>query len=87
MSLSHVSKSYGDIGALKDVSFTVNKGEIFGLIGPDGSGKTTLFRIMTTLLLPDGGSAMVGGFDTVAQMTDVRRRVGYMPGGFRSTKT
>lgn len=82
MSLSHVSKSYGDIGALKDVSFTVNKGEIFGLIGPDGSGKTTLFRIMTTLLLPDGGSAMVGGFDTVAQMTDVRRRVGYMPGRF-----
>ena len=82
MSLSHVSKSYGDIGALKDVSFTVNKGEIFGLIGPDGSGKTTLFRIMTTLLLPDGGSAMVGGFDTVEQMTDVRRRVGYMPGRF-----
>lgn len=82
VSLSHVSKSYGDIGALKDVSFTVNKGEIFGLIGPDGSGKTTLFRIITTLLLPDGGSAMVGGFDTVAQMTDVRRRVGYMPGRF-----
>ena len=78
----HVSKSYGRVKALDDVSFTVDKGEVFGLIGPDGAGKTSLFRVLCTLLLPDEGTAAVDGFDTVSQMKDIRRRVGYMPGRF-----
>ena len=78
----HLSKRYGAVEALKDVSFEVEKGEIFGLIGPDGAGKTTLFRILCTLLRPDGGTATVDGFDTVRQMHAIRSRVGYMPGRF-----
>lgn len=78
----HLSKRYGAVEALKDVSFEVEKGEIFGLIGPDGAGKTTLFRILCTLLRPDGGTATVDGFDTVRQMKAIRSRVGYMPGRF-----
>ena len=77
-----VSKSYGKVLALRDVSFAVGKGEVFGLIGPDGAGKTTMFRILCTLLLPDAGSATVDGFDTVSQMKAIRQRVGYMPGRF-----
>ena len=77
-----VSKSYGRVKALDDVSFTVGKGEVFGLIGPDGAGKTSLYRILCSLLLPGKGTAAVDGFDVVKQMTDVRRRVGYMPGKF-----
>ena len=80
--VKHVSKKYGKVKALDDVSFSVGKGEVFGLIGPDGAGKTTLFRILCTLLLPDAGSTMVDGFDTVSQMKEIRRRVGYMPGRF-----
>ena len=80
--VSHISKSYGNVKALTDVSFTVGQGEVFGLIGPDGAGKTTLFRILCTLLLPDQGSATVDGFDVVRQMAEIRRRVGYMPGRF-----
>ena len=80
--VNNVSKSYGKVKALDDVSFTVGKGEVFGLIGPDGAGKTSLYRILCTLLLPEGGTAKVDGFDTVSQMTDIRRRVGYMPGKF-----
>ncbi|MBR0493722.1 MAG: ABC transporter ATP-binding protein [Muribaculaceae bacterium] len=80
--VSHISKSYGKVKALTDVSFTVGQGEVFGLIGPDGAGKTTLFRILCTLLLPDQGSATVDGFDVVRQMAEIRRRVGYMPGRF-----
>ena len=80
--VSHISKSYGNVKALNDVSFTVGKGEVFGLIGPDGAGKTTLFRILCTLLLPDQGTATVDGFDVVKQMEEVRRHVGYMPGRF-----
>ena len=75
-----ISKSYGKVKALQDVSFTVGKGEVFGLIGPDGAGKTSMFRILCTLLLPDEGTASVDGFDVVRQMKDIRRRVGYMPG-------
>ena len=73
---------YGRVQALEDVSFSVGKGEVFGLIGPDGAGKTTLYRILCTLLLPDAGTATVDGFDTVRQMREIRRRVGYMPGRF-----
>ena len=80
--VNHVSKSYGRVKALDDVSFAVGKGEVFGLIGPDGAGKTTMFRILCTLLQPEQGTALVDGFDTVRQMTEIRRRVGYMPGRF-----
>ncbi len=80
--VKNVSKRYGKVQALSDVSFTVGKGEVFGLIGPDGAGKTTMFRILCTLLLPDEGTAAVDGFDTVSQMKAIRRRVGYMPGRF-----
>ena len=80
--VQHISKSYGRVKALDDVSFSVDKGEVFGLIGPDGAGKTSMFRILCTLLLPDEGTAKVDGFDTVSQMKDIRRRVGYMPGRF-----
>ena len=78
----NISKSYGKVKALDDVSFTVGQGEVFGLIGPDGAGKTSMYRILCTLLLPEGGTATVDGFDVVKQMTDIRKRVGYMPGRF-----
>ena len=80
--VSHISKSYGRVKALDDVSFSVSKGEVFGLIGPDGAGKTSMFRILCSLLLPETGTASVDGFDVVSQMREVRRRVGYMPGKF-----
>ncbi|SEA27916.1 ABC transporter [Prevotella sp. tc2-28] len=66
--VNNVSKSYGQVQALSDVSFSVGKGEVFGLIGPDGAGKTSMFRILCSLLLPDKGSATVDGFDVVKQM-------------------
>ena len=80
--VNNVSKAYGRVKALDDVSFTVGKGEVFGLIGPDGAGKTSMFRILCSLLLPNEGTAAVDGFDVVRQMRDVRCRVGYMPGKF-----
>ena len=80
--VKNISKSYGRVKALDDVSFSVEKGEVFGLIGPDGAGKTSMFRILCTLLLADEGMASVDGFDVVKQMTDIRKRVGYMPGKF-----
>lgn len=79
---NNISKHYGKIQALKDVSFSANEGEIFGIIGPDGAGKTTLFRILTTLILPDSGNATVDGFDVVKDYKEIRKRVGYMPGRF-----
>lgn len=78
-------KTYGKknrILAVDKASFSVNKGEIFGLIGPDGAGKTSIFRMLTTLLLPDGGSASVNGFDVVDGYLQIRSSVGYMPGRF-----
>lgn len=80
--VNQIAKSYGKVQALDEVSFTVGKGEVFGLIGPDGAGKTSMFRILCSLLLPDRGTATVDGFDVVKQMREVRRRVGYMPGRF-----
>jgi ABC-type multidrug transport system ATPase subunit len=79
-----VSKTYqqGSLRALNEVSFEVKKGELFGLIGPDGAGKTSLFRILTTLLLPDEGSATVHGYDVVKDLRAIRKIVGYMPGRF-----
>ena len=82
ITVNHISKSYGKVKALDDVSFSVGKGEVFGLIGPDGAGKTSMFRILCTLLLADEGTATVDGFDVVRQMKEIRKRVGYMPGRF-----
>ena len=79
---NNISKHYGKVSALKGVSFSTEQGEIFGIIGPDGAGKTTLFRILTTLILPDEGSAIVDGFDVVKDYKEIRKRVGYMPGRF-----
>src|ERR1035437_845421 len=77
-----VTKNYKEIVALKNVSFDVKRGEIFGIIGPDGAGKTSLFRILNTLILPDSGSVSVDGFDVVDDYKSIRNRVGYMPGRF-----
>lgn len=82
--LSHIRKTYNkeEIIAVNNVSFSVGKGELFGLIGPDGAGKTSLFRILTTLLLPDSGNASVNGLDVVKDYKTIRKQVGYMPGKF-----
>ena len=77
-----VGKRFGETVALDDVSLVVRPGELFGLVGPDGGGKTTLFRILTTLLVPDAGSASVLGLDVVRDLWAIRARVGYMPGRF-----
>jgi ABC-type multidrug transport system ATPase subunit len=82
ITVQHISKSFGTVKALKDVSFEVKEGELFGLIGPDGAGKTTLFRVLTTLYLADEGAASVAGFDVVKDYKDIRQNVGYMPGKF-----
>ncbi len=83
---SGLVKSYGDqrspVHAVKDLSFEVEAGEIFGIIGPDGAGKTSVFRMLTTLLLPDKGTATVDGFDVVKDYKQIRQRIGYMPGRF-----
>lgn len=83
--VENIIKTYGkkkDVTALSDISFDVPQGELFGVIGPDGAGKTSLFRILTTLLLADSGKATVDGFDVVKDYKAIRKRVGYMPGKF-----
>ena len=80
--VENICKTFGKVQALGDVCLDVGKGELFGFVGPDGAGKTTLFRILCTLLLPDKGRASVEGFDVVKDMREIRRRVGYMPGRF-----
>lgn len=77
-----VSKSFGSVKALDEVSFSVPEGALFGLIGPDGAGKTTLYRILTTLLAPDRGTATVAGLDVVADYRQIRAGIGYMPERF-----
>ena len=77
-----VSKRFGTVEALKDINLSVRRGELFGIIGPDGSGKTTLFRILTTLVAPDCGSAVVDGRDVMRDIRHIRSSVGYMPGRF-----
>lgn len=80
--VSNISKSYGEVTALSDIFFNVKPGELFGLIGPDGAGKTTLFRILTTLLIADKGQATVAGYDVFKEYKSIRNSVGYMPGRF-----
>jgi len=80
--VQNISKKYTSVEALKDISFSVEKGEIFGLIGPDGAGKTTLFRILTTLILADSGTATLNNWDVVKDYRQIRDHVGYMPGRF-----
>lgn len=80
--VTDLSKKYGGVEALRGVSFSVRPGELFGIIGPDGAGKTSLFRILTTLLLADSGTATVCGLDVVKDYAAIRKRVGYMPGRF-----
>lgn len=84
--VKNIIKTYGvkktSVTALHDISFDVGKGELFGIIGPDGAGKTSLFRILTTLLLADSGSATVDGLDVVKGFKQIRKQVGYMPGRF-----
>ncbi|MDR0547148.1 MAG: ABC transporter ATP-binding protein [Dysgonamonadaceae bacterium] len=80
--IQHINKSYKELRALKDVSLTVEAGELFGLIGPDGAGKTSLFRILTSLLLADSGNATVDGLDVVEDYRELRNHIGYMPGRF-----
>lgn len=86
VTVEQIVKTYpaknAEVDALKGISFAIDQGEVFGLIGPDGAGKTSLFRILTTLLLADSGSATVDGFDVVKDYKQIRSRIGYMPGKF-----
>ncbi len=86
VTVKNILKTYGKkkelVTALQDINFDVKTGELFGIIGPDGAGKTSLFRILTTLLLADSGTATVDGFDVVTDYKQIRKRVGYMPGKF-----
>ena len=86
IAVNNIVKTYGAkkeiVKALDDISFDVQQGELFGIIGPDGAGKTSLFRILTTLLLAEQGTASVAGYDVVKDYKEIRKRVGYMPGKF-----
>ena len=84
ITLDNITKTYnkGAVLAVDKASFEVEEGEMFGLIGPDGAGKTSIFRVLTTLLLPDGGGGTVAGFDIVKQYKEIRNCIGYMPGKF-----
>ena len=82
ITVNNLHKTYGKVTALNNLSFSVNDGEIFGVIGPDGAGKTTLFRILASLLLPDSGSAEMNGLDVIKDFKKVRNIIGYMPGRF-----
>ena len=80
--VDNIKKSYGKVPSLQGVTFSVGEGELFGIIGPDGAGKSTLFRILTTLLLADEGTATVDNLDVVKDFKSIRQRIGYMPGRF-----
>jgi len=82
ISVKNISKKYKTVQALQNITFEVREGELFGLIGPDGAGKTTLFRLLTTLLIPNEGSATVANYDVLKQVKEIRNSVGYMPGKF-----
>ena len=80
--IQNITKTYGDVTALDNISVNIRDGELFGFIGPDGAGKTSLFRILTTLLKPDSGAATVLGLDVVHDYREIRPKLGYMPGRF-----
>lgn len=80
--VENIVKNYGTVKALSNISFQVNEGELFGLIGPDGAGKTSLLRILTTLLLPASGDAYMNGYHTLRDYKQIRKELGYMPGRF-----
>ena len=82
VSVKNINKKYKEVVALENISFDVEKGELFGLIGPDGAGKTSLFRVLTTLILPDSGKATVDGLDVINDYKELRKHIGYMPGRF-----
>jgi len=82
ISVNNISKSYKKLKAVENITFDVKEGELFGLIGPDGAGKTTIFRILTTLLVANEGSAEVAGYDVIKGLKEIRNSVGYMPGKF-----
>lgn len=82
ISVNNITKSYNKLKAVENITFDVKEGELFGLIGPDGAGKTTIFRILTTLLVADEGSAEVAGYDVIKGLKEIRNSVGYMPGKF-----
>ncbi|MBC8319862.1 MAG: ABC transporter ATP-binding protein [Bacteroidetes bacterium] len=82
ININKICKSYDDVEALKDITLSINAGEIFGFIGPDGAGKTSLFRILTSLLIPTSGTATVGDYDVVKDYKKIRQSTGYMPGRF-----
>jgi ABC-type multidrug transport system ATPase subunit len=82
VSADSLSKSYGNVRAVESVSFEAQRSELFGIIGADGAGKTTLFRLLVTLLVPTSGTAIVDGYDIVKQIGQIRKRIGYMPGRF-----
>lgn len=80
--INNVNKSYQNVIALTDINISINKGEIFGLIGPDGAGKTSLIRILATLILPDSGDVSYGNLDVIKDFKKLRKMIGYMPGKF-----
>ena len=80
--VENISKSFKKVQALNDVSFHAEKGELFGIIGPDGAGKTTLFRIMTTLTIPDNGTVLINNRSIFTDYMEIRKNIGYMPGRF-----
>ena len=80
--VENISKAFKKVQALNDVSFHAEKGELFGIIGPDGAGKTTLFRIMTTLTIPDNGSVLINNRSILKDYMEIRKNIGYMPGRF-----
>ncbi len=80
--VENISKAFKKVQALNDVSFHAEKGELFGIIGPDGAGKTTLFRIMTTLTIPDNGTVLINNRSIFTDYMEIRKNIGYMPGRF-----
>jgi ABC-type multidrug transport system ATPase subunit len=82
LKIKNISKSFHTLKALQNIDFEVNEGELFGLVGPDGAGKTTLFNILVTLIRPDEGKAFVGGFDVDKDGRKIKEIIGYLPGQF-----
>ncbi len=82
LTIDSIRKQFGDVEALKGVTLTIDEGELFGIIGPDGAGKTTLFRLIASLLIPTSGSITAMGLDSVKDYKAIRRMLGYMPGKF-----